>query len=387
LGANRRLLAFISIALIVDTAAYAAITPLLPHFTREYHLSKAAAGVLTAAYAFGNLVLAIPAGALAARIGPKRTVVSALAFLAAASLCFGLASSSGALVAARLLQGFGAAAVWAGGLAWVVAVAPRERRAEAIGTAIGAAIAGALGGPVLGAVADRVGTGIVFGAFVILPLGLILALLPQPSPPSVRLPGLGALRTALGDHRVRVGMWLMLLPSLAFGIINVLVPLRLDHFGAGAIAIGATFLAAVVFESFMSPVVGRMTDRSGAATPARIGLAAGAVVIALLPLAKSAVPLALGAIVAAPLIGMLWAPAMALISDGAEARAIDVAFAFGLANMAWGLGATLGGSGGGALAQATTDAVPYLAVAGAAFVTALALRGRARDPVVADRAG
>ena len=35
---------------------------------------------------------------------------------------------------------------------------------------------------------------------------------------------------------------LMLLPSLAFGIINVLVPLRLDDFGAGAIAIGATFL-------------------------------------------------------------------------------------------------------------------------------------------------
>ena len=387
MGANRRLLAFISIALVVDTAAYAAITPLLPHFTREYDLSKAAAGVLTAAYAFGNLVFAIPAGALAARIGPKRTVISALAFLAAASLSFGLASSAEALVAARLLQGFGAAAVWAGGLAWVVAVAPRERRAEAIGTAIGAAIAGALGGPVLGAVADRVGTGIVFGAFVILPLGLIVALLRQPSPPSVRLPGVAALRTALADHRMRLGMWLMLLPSLAFGIINVLVPLRLDHFGAGAIAIGATFLTAVVLESVMSPVVGRMTDRGGAAAPARIGLAAAAVVIALLPLAQSAVPLALGAIVAAPLIGMLWAPAMALISDGAEARAIDVAFAFGLANLAWGLGATLGGSGGAALAQATTDAVPYLAVAGAALATSLALRSRARDPVVADRAG
>ena len=51
----------------------------------------------------------------------------------------------------------------------MVGAAPREVRAQAIGTAIGAAIAGSLGGPVLGALADEIGRVVVFAVFVVLP--------------------------------------------------------------------------------------------------------------------------------------------------------------------------------------------------------------------------
>src|SRR5439155_1726229 len=47
-------------------------------------------------------------------------------------------------------------------LAWLVAVAPRERRGELLGTALGAGIAGALLGPALGSAAASVGTRPVF---------------------------------------------------------------------------------------------------------------------------------------------------------------------------------------------------------------------------------
>src|SRR3954452_587571 len=119
--------------MVIETAAYSAITPLLPHLVDEHDLSKAAAGMLTAAYPVGTLVLALPSAWVSARIGPKPTVIGALLVLGLASLAFGLVTSTGLLIGARLLQGAGAAAVWAGGLAWVVSVAPRERRAEAIG--------------------------------------------------------------------------------------------------------------------------------------------------------------------------------------------------------------------------------------------------------------
>ena len=74
------------------------------------------------------------------------------------------------------------------------------------------------------------------------------------------------------------------------------------------------------------------------------------------------------------MLGLLWAPAMASLSERAEVRGMDVAFAFALGNLAWGVGTATGGSGGGALAEATADAVPYLVLAVLALITAAFLR-------------
>jgi MFS family permease len=368
---TRRLIAFISIAMVVDTAAYATITPLLPHLAEEFHLGKAAAGALSGSYPVGTLVVALPAGALAARIGPKRTVLYALGVLAGSSLLFGVAQSAGLLIAARTLQGIGAAAVWAGGLAWVTSVAPRERRAEAIGAAIGAAIGGALGGPVLGALADGIGRAVVFIAFVALPAALIVALARLDAPDSVPAP---ASRAFFRDPLVRTGILLMTLPSSVFGLVNVLVPLRLDDLGAGAAAIAAVFLVAVVLESAMSPIAGRLADRRGPLTPARYGLVAGAVGLALITLPHEVVLLGAAVVFACGLLGLMWAPAMSMLGDAAERNELNPAFAYSLGNMAWGLGTAIGGSGGGALASVTADAVPYVALAAIMAVAAAVVR-------------
>jgi MFS family permease len=379
----RRLLVFVSLALVVDTSAYAAISPLLPGISEDYGLDKATAGVLSGAYPAGTLLLSLPAAWLVAQTGAKRTVIAGLATLAVSSLTFGLAGSTGMLIAARFIQGFGAAAIWAGALAWVVAVAPRERRAEAIGSAVGAAIAGALAGPVLGAAADAVGIGVVFGAYVAVPLVMIALALRMPAVASVPGMGLAELRAALSDLRMRQGMWLMLVPALGFGLINVLVPLRLDDLGAGAPVIALVFLGAVGLEALMSPYVGRLADRRGRIWPARIGLASGGLALAFLPVPGTVVLVGLGAMIAAPLLGMLWAPALALLSDGAEGRGLDVALGFGLANLAWGIGAMGGASGGGALADATSDATPYLLLAAVAVTTAALLgRQKAVEPAL-----
>lgn len=367
---DRALLVFVSITLVVDTSAYAAITPLLPHLTDEYGLDKTQAGVLAGAYPAGTLLLSLPAAWLITHVGPKRGLIAGLLLLALSSAGFALGGSAEALVVARFVQGGAAAAMWAGSLAWLVARAPRERRAEAIGTAVGAAIAGALLGPVLGAGADWLGIGVVFGFFVLVPLAQALWARRLTGTAGGAAMTVAATRTAVTDATMRRGMWLMALPAIGFGAINVLVPLRLDALGAGAAVIALAFLGAVALEGAVSPLAGRAADRRGRLWPARIGLVAGGVAVALLPLPDVVAPIVLLVMVAAPLLGMLWSPALALLSDGAELRGLDPALGFGLANMAWGLGATFGAGGGGALADATSDAVPYLILATLALATA-----------------
>jgi MFS family permease len=180
---------------------------------------------------------------------------------------------------------------------------------------------------------------------------------------------------------MRLGMWLMALPALSFGMFNVLIPLRLNELGAGAVKIGGVFLAVVALESVMSPLAGRLSDRRGAVWPARVGLAGGGAMLVFLPLPGAVLPIALVLVLCAPLLGLLWTPAMAILSDAAEAAGIDLAFGFGLSNLAWGAGAAIGGSGGGGLAGATTAAEPYLLLAAAVLVTAATLRAPARARV------
>jgi hypothetical protein len=82
--------------------------------------------------------------------------------------------------------------------------------------------------------------------------------------------------------------------------------------------------------------------------------------------------------VTAPLIGFLWTPSITLVSQGAERLAVEPGFAFGLTNLTWALGQTIGSAGGAALAQATADAVPELLLAAVCAVTLVALRRPAR---------
>src|SRR5262249_27516278 len=101
----RRLLALVCAIVAVDTVFFSALTPLLPHYAAAAGMSKAAAGVLMAAYPAGTLLGSLPSGALVARLGDRAVAVLGLALMGAATLAFGWTASAGLLDAARLLQG------------------------------------------------------------------------------------------------------------------------------------------------------------------------------------------------------------------------------------------------------------------------------------------
>ena len=157
ISTERRLVLVVGAIVFVDTMFYAAIAPLLPALSHQLHMSKLSAGVMTASYPLGTLLGSIPGGVLAARVGPKFTVCAGLSLLGSSTLAFGLLNSQALLDVARLVEGIGGACSWAGGLAWIVAEAPPDRRGELIGGALGAAIAGALFGPLIGTIATAAG--------------------------------------------------------------------------------------------------------------------------------------------------------------------------------------------------------------------------------------
>lgn len=367
----RRLVLLVSAVVLVDTMLYAALTPLLPEYVERFGLSKAGAGLLVSAYAVGILGSALPAGLLAARLGPKLGVLAGLTLMALSSLGYALADSPWSLGAARLAQGVGSALSWAGALAWLVGATPRDRRGEMLGTALGAAVFGALLGPALGASASIVGDGVIFSAVAALFAGLAFAALRMPAAPA-ESPSLPALVRLAREGAFLRALWLVTLPALLFGLVSILVPLELAAFGWGAIAIGAVFVASAALEGALAPAVGRLADRRGTLLPVRITLAA-AVGVSLGFAWASQAPVVAALVLAAGLAyGGLLAPGMTLISTIAERGGLAQAVAFGVMSAAWALGNAIGPAAGGALAAATGDTLPYL-LAAAACVATLAL--------------
>jgi predicted MFS family arabinose efflux permease len=84
----RRLVVLVSVIVLVDTSLFSALTPLLGRFAHELHLSSAGAGELVAAYAAGALLGGLPGGVAAARLGPRRAVLTGLMLMTLASIGF-----------------------------------------------------------------------------------------------------------------------------------------------------------------------------------------------------------------------------------------------------------------------------------------------------------
>ncbi len=218
---------------------------------------------------------------------------------------------------------------------------------------------GAIIGPMFGAVAETIS---IRGSFAT--LGVVAALLAlwagsHPNPPSeTQAPA--AVSRAFADRAFIGGLWLVTLPAFLFGVVTVLVPLRLDVGGFAPLAIGAVFLVAGLLETGVNPLVGRLSDRRGRLFPVRFGLAASVVVALAFAIARDPYPVAVLTVLAALSFGAFYTPGMALVSDRAEVVGLSQALGFGMMNTAWALGNMAGPAIGGALAALRGDALPYL---------------------------
>jgi len=373
----RRLLVLVSVIVFVDTMLFGGLIPLLPGYVDAFGLSKLQAGLLFGAYGAGALLGGVPGGLIAARVGPRRSVIAGLVVLAIASMGFALAGTPAALGVARFVQGFSSTMTWAGALAWITVETAKPRRGQTLGIVFGSAVAGAVVGPMFGSVAKSLSIEVAFVAvgFVALALAAAAALHP---PAHLEQPLPSGLADALADRAFLAGLWLNTLPAFFFGVLDVLAPLALHDAGYGAFAIGAVFLTAGLVEMGINPFVGRASDRRGRLLPIKLSLAGAFVTAVFLAFASAPLAIAGLAVVGAVSFGSLFTPGMALVSDRADLAGLPLGLAFGLMNTAWALGVVLGPTLGGGLADAHGDAAPYFLCAALCATTLVAVVRGAR---------
>ena len=366
--AQRRVFVYLLAALFVETLFFVVLSPLLPVYARELHLSRTAAGLMTASYSIGYGLAAIPAGAAVGVIGARRVSLGGLTLVGVSCAAFGVARVPGLLDLARALTGAGAACVWAGSIPWLESLAGGHDRGRVIGVAFAAASAGSCAGPAVGALATLTGPRPVFLALSIVIGSLVVwgALVSAGhEPPMPTRSGGGArqaivsMRDGLRAPHAGVALAMVALPTVGLGVCGVLLPLRLRGLGVAEVVIAVAYLTAALLEVPSNPLVGRWFDRRGGPLVLRwVLLLCAACLIALaLPLPAAALLAAL--VLAYVLLNACWVPALAQLSTTLERGGAAPGVALGLFNVSWAIFQVVGAIGGAELSRVAL-AVPFL---------------------------
>lgn len=175
-AAPRGALAALSLSMLLAALGAGAANVALPTLVAAFGASFAAVQWVVLGYLLAVTTLIVIAGRLGDAIGRRRVLLGGLALFTVASVLAGVAPSLGLLIAARIVQGIGAAVLMALTLAAVADTVPKERIGSAMGllgtmSAVGTALGPSLGGILITSFGWRV----LF--LVNLPLGLVAMLL------------------------------------------------------------------------------------------------------------------------------------------------------------------------------------------------------------------
>ncbi|MGW4393287.1 MFS transporter [Streptomyces sp. NPDC004685] len=295
------------------------------------------------AYTLMFAALLLSAGSLSDRIGARRAFAGGLGLFIIASLMCGLAPSLPVLIAARMVQGVGAAITMPTSMALVRQAFPAPgRRARAVGVwAMGGAVAAAAG-PVLGGVLSLASWRMIF--WINLPVGILTLLLLSRTQQSSTRPApfdrIGQITAILamgsltygaieaGDAGftappVLISLCIAIAALAAFvtaqaKVAHPMVPLTLfrsptvvvatgigfafmvgfyglpflfslyfqQQHGLSALGAGVAFLPMMLLSAILTPLSARIAERTGPRVPVVAGLiliAAGSIALALVP--------------------------------------------------------------------------------------------------------
>jgi EmrB/QacA subfamily drug resistance transporter len=300
------------------------VTVAIPTMLTDLHANLNEVVWVNSVYLLANTVPLLITGRLGDRYGPKTVLIAGLVTFTVASTWSGLATSAGELIAARTLQGLGAALMTPQTLSFVTRLFPPEKRGVPI--SVWGAVAGVatLAGPVLGGLlVENVGWQWIF--LINIPIGVIslviaVVALPNWQPRrALRFDPLGTALCATG------------LLALVFGVQNgqhyhwgpVFGPVTIVHILVAGVVLLAAFLYRQVTVRAREPLVPNELFRDSTFTYANLAHAAMGfamtgmflplvlylqTVLGLTALESSvlALPMALTAAAAAGVSGALW---------------------------------------------------------------------------------
>ncbi|MEO8346625.1 MAG: MFS transporter [Betaproteobacteria bacterium] len=173
---RRWVLASLSLSMSLSSLGTSIANVALPTFAQVFNASFQQVQWIVLAYLLAITTLVVGVGRLGDLMGRRRLLLAGIFLFTAASVLCGMAPALGFLIAARALQGVGAAIMMALTLAFVGDTVPKARTGSAMGllatmSAIGTALGPSLGGVLISALGWRA----IF--LVNVPLGILTLLL------------------------------------------------------------------------------------------------------------------------------------------------------------------------------------------------------------------
>lgn len=307
-----------------------AVVPILAPFAVERGASLALAAVVVALTQIGQMLSALPAGALVARIGERASMIIAGFVASGAFLAAGMLPSLWMLGLAVLLAGASGTIFQLARHSYLADITPVSHRARVLSTLAGVNRVARFIGPFLGAAAAGFGTlGWVFLiAVVTAASAAVTVLLAQPSPQPGH-PDVAGVRplvpvkifTVISNHRevlATLGTSVALAGVLR-GAKRGVIPLWGEYLGLEPATIALIYGLANGVDMLLFYPAGKLMDTAGrlwVAVPSMLGLA---VAMALLPLTQGAAGLAAVAVLLGLANGIGAGIMMTIAADAAPA--------------------------------------------------------------------
>jgi predicted MFS family arabinose efflux permease len=354
--------------------------PLVPAVAREFSLSAQETGGLLATATLATLVMAIPAGLLAERIGALSVSIAAGAVLALSALIQALATDFTAFLAGRVLFGLAFATIWTAGVT-LLSAGPGVKSAVG-GTVTVGGLAHLVGPPLSGFLTELAGRDLPFllmaGGATAVTLA-VAAARGGASRGTATLDLRAAGRAVRRDPVLRSATVLIALVGTLTGMVPLVVPLLLDRDGFSSGEIGAVFAAGSAVWVLASAVAVRAGARA-----VTVGVAATGLVLlaaaALVPVLALATPclvafVVLRAGIQAPLSTINYE----LGASGARSAGVAIGAAMGMLNLVWAACAAISPMLAGALIEQAGARWVFVALALASAAAGLSMRLPLRD--------
>jgi len=286
---------------IVSAIGHGAIMPVLALRARDLGADVSTAAAIVALTGVGMLCASLPAGALVARIGERRALVAAGFLDAGAMALAAVTDSVAALAASVLLSGVCWTLFLIARQGFMIDAVPATHRARAMSLLGGSYRLGVLIGPLLGAGLIRLTdlTSVFWlGAAMSVCASLLAATMPdlgEEKRAAAKASGHLPVWTVIASHRrllATLGTAVVIL-GMSRSLRLSLLPLWADHLGLSASTTSLIFAGAAALDvAFMWPG-GWLMDTRGRRVVAVPVVLSMAVACLLLPLATSAVSVAL----------------------------------------------------------------------------------------------
>jgi MFS family permease len=347
------------------------VLPVLPRYIHgPLDSGDVAVGVVIGAYAVTGLLLRPVAGRLADTRGRRPTVLAGACLVALSGFLYLPSLGIAGLIVARLILGAGEGAVYTAGSAWIVDLAPEDRRGRVLGL-YGLAVWGGLSvGPLLGEVLlDAGGYDLVWIVAGALPVvGALFAVgARDPFEPLAHAEPHPLIAPEAVGPGFAVG-----LASFGYAAVATFIVLHLESRGVGH---GATVFAAFAAMIVLTRLVfGDLPDRMGAAPVAISATVGEALGLALIAVAHS-LPVALLGGVAMGAAFALLNPSLMLIALGRVSQQARGA-AMGTYTAFFDAGVGLGAPIAGAVAALTSYEGAFFFAAAVCLASALMIFAR-----------